>query len=198
VGQQRITVLGIAIGNYARKTQQEKAMTRWLFGLLACLAAFSAHAGILYKWEATCIERYFLDEYGGKLVLSCNQPIRGSLLMPDGYIPGTYYDFPEQELPPPTLKIFDTRFGTIQIADAESVQVQLPAESGPGTVGWLWPAGHINFPGHSALELTVPSSYVIVTSDAYFNRIPEPGTLFLASLALGIVALRRTHRTPVA
>ena len=69
--------------------------------------------------------------------------------------------------------------------EPSAVEAELPVESGPRFTGWAWPAGHIALPGQTVFEISVPSSYVIVTTDAFFARVPEPGTLLLASLVLG-------------
>lgn len=178
-------------------------MAKWMLGLMGWVVACSVQAGILYQWEATCIERYHLsDDYeGGRLELGCEQPIRGTILMPDSYIPGTKYvstSTSENWLPAPDLTINDPHFGSITLGeelDPSGVYVQLPVQSGPGFVGSLWPSGHYAFPGQTAFELFANSSFVIVSEDAIFTRVPEPGTLSLAALALGIAATR-VRRSP--
>ncbi len=175
-------------------------MARWMLGLMGWIVACSVHAGILYRWEATCVERYFLssDYEGGRLELGCKQPIRGTLLMPDIYIPGTeYLSGTEEEpegLPIPELTIFDTHFGPISIGGTDGTNhslVYLPEQSGPGRASFLWTSGHIDLPGRTAFEIEANDSFVIVSEDAYFSRVSEPGTLSLAVLALGLAAARR-------
>lgn len=180
--------------------------------MLVGLFCGSAQA-MLYKWEATCLERFTFDIHDdrGPRDLGCpsNGKVRGLIRMDDAYVPGTLYDSWWGETEPllpsyPVLSLFDPDWH-LRIAYAVLVPeefigrviIQLPELSGPGVV-W-WSGNPLNFgTGGWFVESPYPVGSWINWEDMTFTRlfqVPEPSSIaLLGAGVLGLMGARRRRR----
>jgi hypothetical protein len=178
-------------------------MRRWLLALALATCAWAhpaAHAEILYTWEGTCTARWWESDTG-RIPLPCPEVVRGRLVMPDYYVPGTAFDYTESINPHDrrangwgfTLYDASEWDGTYEFCCGGWMGL-LPAGEGPGSYfeGNPAPLGIRIDPEdwYFIVGFTHASGIVMTGSFSIFRRVPEPPSLALALAALLVVAVK--------
>lgn len=169
---------------------------------------FASQARIVYAFDATCTDRYYVSMFGERTNMDCSGGIHGLLKMPDAYVPGTEYlwdsDAGINLGVAPLLSVFDDFF-SVTDAFIPAGRIQLPGSSGPGSVAiaqvtsWIininrWSADQFQYVNESGDPRLAGGRFILEGRGTIFTRVSEPTSLALVLLACGGLAFSLRFR----